>query len=40
MKKNPVILTRRGEKIMLASFYLMIVLLISFAEDLAGLLNG
>lgn len=38
--KQPIILTRRGEKVMIATFWLALVALISFAPDLAGLLNG
>lgn len=38
--KQPIVLTRRGEKLMLATFWLLIFGLISFADTLAGLLNG
>lgn len=37
-KRSPVILTRRGEKVMLVTFWLLTVALISFADVLAGLL--
>lgn len=37
-KRNPIILTRRGEKVMLVTFWLLAVTLISFADVLAGLL--
>lgn len=38
--KQPIILTKRGEKLMLVTFWVLTLLLISFADVLAGLLNG
>jgi len=37
-KRSPVVLTRRGEKVMLGFFFLAVLALISFADVLAGLL--
>lgn len=38
-RKNPIVLTRRGEKVMLIVSWLSVFLLIVFANDLANLLN-
>jgi hypothetical protein len=38
-KRDPIVLTRRGEKVMLALCWLALCLLISFADVLANLLN-
>jgi hypothetical protein len=37
--KAPIVLTRRGERLMLAVSWLALVALISFADKLANLLN-
>lgn len=39
MRKQPIVLTRRGEKLMLAFFWISLVLLISFADSLTKVLN-
>jgi hypothetical protein len=39
MSKAPIVLTRRGEKLLLVVSWLAVVVLISFADVLAGLLN-
>ena len=38
-KKTPIVLTRRGERVMLVVCWFSLVLLIAYAEDLANLLN-
>jgi hypothetical protein len=38
-KKAPIVLTRRGERLMLVVCWFSLVLLIAYAEDLANLLN-
>lgn len=37
--KAPIVLTRRGERVMLVVSWLAVLALISFADVLAGLLN-
>lgn len=37
--KAPIVLTRRGERLMLVVCWFSLVLLITYAEDLANLLN-
>lgn len=39
MSKEKIVLTRRGEKLMLAVFWLSLVLIFTFAEDLTKVLN-
>lgn len=39
MRKQPIVLTRRGEKLMLAFFWICSFLLIAFADSLAKVLN-
>jgi hypothetical protein len=38
-KKAPIVLTRRGERLMLVVCWFSLVLLITYAEELADLLN-
>jgi hypothetical protein len=38
-KKAPIVLTRRGERVMLVLGWFAIVLIISYADHLANLLN-
>lgn len=38
-RREPIVLTQRGEKVMLVVSWLTIVLVISFAEKLANLFN-